>query len=301
MIRVFLLSLFILLSNLIFADDLEKSDKPDFSFKTDITNSEVFIGDIINYDILIDKKEKNDSFFIKKPNFSPFELIDISETNSDKNYKFSIKLRIYKTGDSEIPSIDILAYHKDSNTNISIPKKEIVIKSLLTDTQNVDIVDIKSNTSIREKTYILFWILGVVLLLVIVFIIVKIYKYKKTLVKEAVELPPRAANEIAYEKLSLLISKKLIQKGEYKKYYFELSEIIREYLGNRYKFDSIELTSDELLVKLKQTLELSRSFIPTIENFLEDTDLVKFSKVIPETSEVDSVTQGGFKIIEELK
>lgn len=301
MIKIFLLSFILLLYTPLWGENLKKDENLNFTISSKILNNDIFIGDIINYEIIVDKKDKKDSFFIKKPSFSPFELIDISEKNSDTNSIFNVKLTIYKVGNFEIPKIDILAYYQDKNSNITIPKKEIIIKSLLSDGENIDIADIKNNIPIKEKTYIFLWIIGGIITLLIAFAIFKILQYKRKIIKESIELPPRAANEIAYEKLSLLISKKLIQKGEYKKYYFELSEIIREYLGNRYQFDSIELTSDELLTKLKQTLELSRAFIPTIENFLEDTDLVKFSKVTPEQLEIESVTQGGFKIVEELK
>ncbi len=68
--------------------------------------------------------------------------------------------------------------------------------------------------------------------------------------KEALEAipapppPPRPAHEVALERLAALRQGGHIERGELKPYFVELSEILRAYVGQRYGFESLELTID---------------------------------------------------------
>ena len=66
-------------------------------------------------------------------------------------------------------------------------------------------------------------------------------------------------------------------------------------------FDSIELTSGELLVAIKQEAKFNREYLVVISNFLEDSDLIKFSKIEPLTEEIENTTKLAFKIVDDLK
>jgi hypothetical protein len=92
--------------------------------------------------------------------------------------------------------------------------------------------------------------------------------------------PPRPAHEIAYERLATLKATQLLQKGEFKEFTFELSEILREYLGRRLSTDTLELTTSELLDTMKRLAPQGLS-VYTLESFLQNTDLVKFAKLVP--------------------
>jgi hypothetical protein len=70
-----------------------------------------------------------------------------------------------------------------------------------------------------------------------------------------------------------------LEEGQVKLFHVRLSEAVREYLGNRYLFDSLELSTEELAVKLKTSTIGSEDF-DTVWEFLGVTDLVKFAKVV---------------------
>ena len=59
--------------------------------------------------------------------------------------------------------------------------------------------------------------------------------------------PPRPAHEIALERLDRLGAYGFLENADNRPFYFVVSEVIREYLGARYGFDSLELTTDELV------------------------------------------------------
>ncbi len=105
--------------------------------------------------------------------------------------------------------------------------------------------------------------------------------------------PPVPAHEIALSSLDTLAAEKLAEDGQFKEFCLRISEIIREYLGARYGFDSLELTSTELLTALKtctRRMKTQGDRLPdhaSVQQFLEDTDMVKFAQYIPTMTEMD--------------
>lgn len=93
--------------------------------------------------------------------------------------------------------------------------------------------------------------------------------------------PARPAHEIARDALQALGAKDLMAKGEFKQHYTELSMILRIYVGNRYDFESIELTLDELLNALRGRASKELE-VDTLMAVLVAADHVKFAKRIPD-------------------
>jgi hypothetical protein len=85
---------------------------------------------------------------------------------------------------------------------------------------------------------------------------------------------------IALNKLTELSGKKLWQQGEVKQYYSELSDIIRDYLENRYRVKTQESTTDEIFAALKHKRIVSRNR-ELLRQILQLADLVKFAKENP--------------------
>ena len=72
----------------------------------------------------------------------------------------------------------------------------------------------------------------------------------------------------------------LLEKGEIKQYYIEVSEIIRQYIEGRYFIIAMEMTTTEVLEGLTGA-ELPEEDFQYFSDFLNRCDLVKFAKVIP--------------------
>jgi hypothetical protein len=71
--------------------------------------------------------------------------------------------------------------------------------------------------------------------------------------EEAQPVVIEPAHVIAFRELERLKGEKLWQAGEVKKYYTRLTEILRQYLENRYGVFSLELTTSETLEALVKT------------------------------------------------
>ena len=94
---------------------------------------------------------------------------------------------------------------------------------------------------------------------------------------------PRPAHIIAYEKLDRLVAEDLPGQGETKTFYFRLSEIVRDYLGRRYDFDGLEMTTNEVLRALDAQADAGPKgeAFDAVRDFLDETDLVKFADFAP--------------------
>ncbi|MCB9524846.1 MAG: hypothetical protein H6702_15920 [Myxococcales bacterium] len=108
---------------------------------------------------------------------------------------------------------------------------------------------------------------------------------------------PRPAHVIAYERIERLQGEDLFSQGQAKQYYFRLSEIVRDYMGRRYGFDALEMTTEQIRAAL-QTEVLSVEAGVAVREFLEETDLVKFADFAPADDGGDTVLRMARGLIE---
>ncbi len=107
-------------------------------------------------------------------------------------------------------------------------------------------------------------------------------------IEEVPWVDPRPAHVIAYELLDELAKADLPGKGQVMQYYVVLSEIVRDYLERRFGFTAPEMTSHEIRERV-EGLELGSDARLGIDDFLNETDLVKFADFAPSDSEIDTV------------
>jgi hypothetical protein len=112
--------------------------------------------------------------------------------------------------------------------------------------------------------------------LLIYFIFQKVKKPEKA---EKI-IPQRPAHEIALEALQNLSDEKLWQNGYNKEYHSRLSDIIREFISNKWSLHAMELTTDEILM-LNPIKNQSPQQFEHLKKMLQLADLVKFAKADP--------------------
>jgi hypothetical protein len=110
-------------------------------------------------------------------------------------------------------------------------------------------------------------------------------------------IPSEPAHVIAFRELEKLKNEKLWQKGETKKYYTMLTEILRQYLENRFRVFSLELTTSETLDALVKTGFKKNGAYNDLKTVLTGADLVKFAKHKPEPSENESHFQNSWNFV----
>jgi hypothetical protein len=97
--------------------------------------------------------------------------------------------------------------------------------------------------------------------------------------------PLRPPEEIALEKLEALKTSDLLETGNFKAYYIELTDILRHYLEGRYSISAPDRTTAELMRELKNILD--RKDVSGLRDLLERSDMIKFAKGSPDSKEID--------------
>jgi hypothetical protein len=142
------------------------------------------------------------------------------------------------------------------------------------------------------------WVLILVVAAALVWLAVRYIRKLKSNGKEPeVIINPDPAHVIALRELERLRDEKLWQNGEIKKYYTRLTEVIRQYLENRYRVYSLELTTGETLDALVRTGFKRDGSYNQLKSILTSADLVKFAKYNPEPSENDSVFEESWNFV----
>jgi len=106
------------------------------------------------------------------------------------------------------------------------------------------------------------------------------------------EEPSSESIEKAIAYLQNLDKKQLIQKGDVKEYYSEMTDIARTYIEESIHIPAMESTSSELLDSLKKAISEKKMFVNREEldkfrQVLENADLVKFAKSKPLQFEIE--------------
>jgi hypothetical protein len=91
-------------------------------------------------------------------------------------------------------------------------------------------------------------------------------------------------DEEALNRLADLKKRQPWKHGHGRAYIFELSEIVRRYLGKRLEFDALDLTSEEFLAALHKRRMLGLD-LGEVEAEVRWEDMVKFAKVEPTEEE----------------
>jgi len=128
--------------------------------------------------------------------------------------------------------------------------------------------------------------LTILLILALVYFIIRLRDNKPIIRRIKVEpklTPQQAAmkeiEEIKEEKLSL-------KKENPKEYYTRLTEAIRKYIFNRFGFNAMEMTSQEIIDKLMELND--KNALADLSKLFRTADLVKFAKHAPELNENDA-------------
>jgi hypothetical protein len=210
-----------------------------------------------------------------------------------------LQLVAYKTGDLEIPALSVEAVKASGEKEVLVSEPiKIAVRSVLTGKQDT-LKDLKPQAEI-EPDYkpFLFFLAAFASAAYLLYRIVQYFKHrKKAPVFKAEKV--RSADEIAREAIERLLARKLVEQGQFKQFYLELSEIIKRFLGSRLGVHSLERTTEEFTADLR-TVSIPSAQYRMIREFLEECDLVKFAKYRPGTEEVEQIIARSRAMIDEI-
>jgi len=254
-----------------------------------IDSTAIKIGAELLYKIEVKTDSSTLVVFSEEQTFQPLEMINsyaVDTTKKDGYYQFTktYGLTQFDSGVYTIPRQKINLGGKLFYTD----SLEVQVNPVLVDTTKQKLFDIKPLTEV-EKSPSGFW--GGFALFMLIFLSVSGLLYwfvwrKKPLseAEKIAALKPYERAKLALEKLD---EEQYFQNEEIKTYYSDLTLILRQYLDEKVYEQSLESTTDELVLRLKTLKEanqitLSPETIRNIETILKRADLVKFAKSKPD-------------------
>lgn len=81
---------------------------------------------------------------------------------------------------------------------------------------------------------------------------------------------------------------------------FELSEIVRAYLGQRLRFDALDLTSEELFAELRRRRLLGLDLLE-LSDEMSWQDLVKFARAEPSADECERAIDRAASLVDRTR
>jgi hypothetical protein len=94
-----------------------------------------------------------------------------------------------------------------------------------------------------------------------------------------------APHEVAQRELAHLATLGLLDRGELKEFYFRLTMILRRYIEARFAIMAPERTTEEFLVDMRKSRELTEAHRATLAAFLAAADMVKYARHTPAKSD----------------
>jgi hypothetical protein len=157
-----------------------------------------------------------------------------------------------------------------------------------------DIRDIKPPVEIPSGWEWLWWTLGALALVAILY---ALWRYLRKRQEQVALVPPVPAHLRAKQKLHAALA--LIAQP--KPFCIAVSDTLRVYLEERFEFHAPERTTEEFLYELQETNRLTRDQKDSLGDFLQRCDLVKFAKYEPREPELRELHASALRLVEETE
>lgn len=222
-------------------------------------------------------------------------LIDSVSDGSSKLYSQSFVITGFDSGSWVFPAVTLKAKNK---TYRSQPLEITIVPVQLKDSTYHDIREIIEVPP--PKTDWWTWIAAVASAIILCLLAWLWWKSRRQKQTTAPEEPKHYAGalEEALQQLKALERESLPEKAELKRYYSELSGIVRTYIQKRFGVKALQLTTGELLVDLYSSLKKEQP--GKLAELLRIADAVKFARFRPDTEQCRTDIRNAEIIIKEM-
>ncbi|MDJ0765563.1 MAG: hypothetical protein QNJ97_21455 [Myxococcota bacterium] len=273
-----------------------------------VSPKEVSVGEVVHWRLAVTRHKEDRVHLSSGASFGAFEVLSKDVTQGDAKSDgdwieevLHVQLIGFDPADITIPAQKLTVVDAQGRIGeVETETADVTINSLIANEPEPELKqDQGPGEQVFEKDYTLLWILGIIagagIVALITLLIRRLWAMRRPRPGPPPP-PPRPAHEIALEKLEALARSTLLANGEVKEFHVRLSEAIREYLGNRYGFESLERSTEELVHALKRT-GIGREDLERTVAFLEETDLVKFAKMIPTLEESNTLLDKSIEFV----
>ncbi|MFI5132720.1 MAG: LPXTG cell wall anchor domain-containing protein [Chitinophagales bacterium] len=242
------------------------------SVKASVDKNKILIGEKINLTLEASIPQKEIVHFFSIDSIPHFELeskgkVDTSKTDNGILLKQVIPLTSFDSGHWVIPSFILNKKIKTDPIGVDIgfsdfdPTKDYH-----------DIKDIIEVNPAKEKDWTWYIVAGAAILVAVVSLVLR--RKKKPVLLPAQTIDP-------YKEAMQQLQQIQKEPGSPKKYYSGLIDVFRLYIFRKKGFHSLQETTDDLVLQLKN-LNLDKTSFEQLSQALRLSDFVKFAKYVPD-------------------
>jgi len=191
-------------------------------------------------------------------------------------------LSAYKTGELEVPAIRLSIDGVEGVTSLATEQQSVEIVSVLESAEDSELADLKPAASVAPDfgpLRMAAWVLALLLLgSLLAWWLHRRYGAKLAAAEAPTDPFHRTPPHVwVYGELQQLLERRLPEQGQIDLFYSELSRILKQYLGGRYRLDLMEHTSAETPSLLQQA-GAPPAAIEATAGCLQNCDAVKFAR-----------------------
>jgi hypothetical protein len=295
---IFLLSFFFVSASPAF---LQAQDLTEYA-----TIDSLKVGDTFSYSITLDREQEyDDLIFPDSTNFSSTFEIRSKKQFKVNTYKDSVayKLQFFGTADTTLPQLPVYLVQDQDTTILYTNPVPVRFHSILAEGE-------ESFRPLKPifKFAAAWWpyILGLLILAVAGYYLYQYYLKKQKEKSEPAERltfsPEPFVNPIKEFRKAIkeLENAELSDQEDFKAFYIDLGDAIRQYYESLYNLPALESTSRELLTMLKNGA-IDENLIDDTRAVLQEADMVKFAKFKPTTKQANRALEKAYDFLERAR
>jgi hypothetical protein len=222
---------------------------------------------------------------------------DIAQTRIEQK----LYLTSWDTGYYAIPPLEISVNGEKQLTEaflLTVKTVEIDTTAGIKESEDIYEVDVTLADYLQAYWYYPAGALGLLAILAATLLVIRARK-KRQRDKPEPEIiePTRPADEIALEALNRIKEERIYKQGKIKAYHTEVTDVLRDYLEVVYQIPAHELTSNQILSRLRYA-GLTEAESRYLREVLNRADMVKFAKDQPEDSENEASVDQSISLVQ---
>ncbi len=226
------------------------------------------------------------------------ESPDIQRTHNDGSKGVELLMRLsyepVNTGTFKIPAFKVVFKNRDKSITLESKPLEVKVESLITDISKARLKDIPGVLELK-KDYFYWYIAGVtaaVVLLVTVVVLVVIWLRRRARYNALCR-----PFYTALKQLDNLEKSGAIKNGNDDYICTTISNVLREYIEERFGIVASKCTTEEFLITLSDKNLLISNYSELLTDFLQRCDVVKFAKYVAGSDECQRILNSCRKFI----
>lgn len=274
-----------------------------FQLRARVTPDKVKLGEPVTLEIVV-THEPTQRYELKTPGeLGDFDYLGQERSRTDgkdqSTTTLQVKLAAFQLGSLETPALELEVVAPEGAAVVPVPRVKVeVVSSLPADaqTKGENLYDVKPPEEVPVRSWRLLYVLaGLVAALGLGWALTRWLQRPKPVVPAYVP-PPEPLHVRVTKALDTLAAEALPGKGQFKPYYFRLSEIVRGYLGELYGFEALESTTPELLASLHSRTTPGLP-LPELATFAHFSDFVRYAKQEPSLDECKAHLELAYRIV----